>query len=566
MSKRRSNRKARVVIPNTGIVTKVAVDYKRIFGFTLTDQEIKGLFRNASMGEQLFAIARLNALFEAGIDSRIILEQTIARLQDSQASLKFLDPLKILVDKGRVPNAPNVLLNVAKKILIEGNPSTWMHTRPFDDPNVICLSMYLAAVISGTIEPKLNHETILLETVQNGVFYKKSDLGIVLQRSHECFWQLASQPERFRSSEFVDIPATFLRIMGIEIRSFIFFLTAMVITYAPSLVNAEEFLWSNRLAKNLNILVGRFGIQVLQRILDEMSVSVDEFRQSHSNAVNHRWDFSYFRQKPLIHVDQVFYPLYSRFVLDYIWDGLYWRIVDGLEEGERNKFRVFFGRIFEMYCQDLLSSVQEKINGRLVPEFEYKKGVLTPDAFVQCGSDLVVIDFKAKRLKMNDTLINGDRDSFVEDMKQLFFTPAQKIHRHLKEMAKLTGEKTIDITAARRIHAIVVTQGAFASIKQMYQEIDDYLRQEGLYEELPIIQWHLLDIDEFEMLIGLLDHGARLMGILNQKSVPRYRYLSFSDYIAYSRPKAQYASVLVDRGQSVTNEVLAILSGNQEEA
>jgi len=247
-------------------------------------------------------------------------------------------------------------------------------------------------------------------------------------------------------------------------------------------------------------------------------------------------------------------------VLDFVWDGLYWYIVDGLPEAERNKFRVFFGRIFETYCQDLLVSVEGKIAGRVIPEFEYKKGTLTPDAFVRCGSDLVVIDFKAKRLKMQDTLIKGDSASLVEDMKQMFVTPAHKIYRHLKQMAALTGEMTIDVNEARRIHAIVVTQGPFASVKQMYREVDDYLRQEGLYDDFPIVHWHLLDIDEFEILIGMLDHGASLMSILNQKSEPRYRYISFSDYVAYSKRRVQYASSIVSRGQALTSEVLTILT------
>ncbi len=562
-NRKRRKKSKRIFIPETGISAKVMVDFEQIFGFRLTQKEISEKFRNADIGELLFAIARLNAIFEAGIDNRSLLNSVISRIHGNSPTLTFLKGLKEYVDQGQVPYGPHILLNIAKRILAEGDSSTWMKTRPFDDPYSISLALYLATTLSNSMNP-LSHEYVLLETVQNGTFYKQIKTGAVLQRSYECYWNLASQSYRFKSSEFIDIPALYLRITGIDIRMFIKFMSSIILAYSPLLANVEEFLWSNRLAKDISVIVERFGSQEVERLLGEMSISVVEFNRDFQDTVYKRWDFSYFRKKPLVHVGELFYPLYSRFVLDYIWDGLYWRVFDGLQKHEKNKYQVFFGRIFEAYCHDLLGSIGTKIEGEIIHEFEYKQGVLSPDAFISLGTDLVVIDFKSKRLKMNDTLIKGDINSFIDDMRKMFIEPAKKIYQHLKNMSQLGDRIDPDVTTARRIHAIIVTQGAFTSIRQMYQKIDEEIRQEGLYNELPIVHWHLFDIDEFETFIGIIDNGISLVNILNQKSQSKYRYLSFSDFLAYTRVKLQFASVIQQRGKVLTNEVMGILTKNDE--
>jgi hypothetical protein len=47
----------------------------------------------------------------------------------------------------------------------------------------------------------------------------------------------------------------------------------------------------------------------------------------------------------------------------------------------KNKFRVFFGRLFETYCTELILSIEEKIRGKVIPEFEYLPGPKSPDLF-----------------------------------------------------------------------------------------------------------------------------------------------------------------------------------------
>lgn len=548
-------------VPNTGIEIGVMADFQDMFDFRLTNPEILDKFCYSQIGEQLFSISRLITLFylDEKSSSRKIFNELVKQNNNLNEPSFFVKKLKEQIDKGRILNSPHILLNVAKHVLFFADNKTWAKGRPITEPNVHWLSIYFASILSSFIAGPQNDTEFLIETVQNATFYKRINTVLTIQRSAECYINISKQKERFISKEFIDIHELFKKVAGIDISTFIVFMTGIILSFTPT-GSISDYLWSGKSAKNLIPFVNCLNIssQDPLNLLKELSLSVDEFKLTQSASINNRWDFLYFRQKPLVHIGDLFFPINIRFVLEYIWDGIYWRIIDGVTPKEAHKFRTFFGRIFETYCQDLLSSISSKIKGKIIPEFKYgHDNSFSPDAFIDYGDDLIVIDFKAKRLKMRDTLIDGNVQSFIEDINQMMITPAEKVYSHLKKLSLLKStESLLCFSKIKRIHPIIVTQGSLIGINRVYKEIDDQLYSRGLYSQLPITHWHLLDITEFEYLIGLLSKGVNLPNTLLQKSSAKYKYLSFYDYLSYANRPVHITETIRKRAEKLTDNVI----------
>ncbi|MNT17819.1 hypothetical protein D3C72_1529950 [compost metagenome] len=232
-----------------------------------------------------------------------------------------------------------------------------------------------------------------------------------------------------------------------------------------------------------------------------------------------------------------------------------------------NKYRIFIGRVFELYCHDLLVNAQSSLKmARYIPEFKYKfakNNLLSPDGFILYKNDLIILDYKAKRLKMQDTLVRGSLDSFERDISQLIIEPAKKIYAHLQRFIESPIENVpIDFTKVKKIHGVVVTQGSLSGARFVYEEIEQRMRNEGLYDMDSLIEWHLLDVNEFEELVNLMEQGINLGNTFSQKASSKYRYLSFHDYLAYSRRPHRHSSTIKERFNTWADYVIGVMKGN----
>lgn len=547
-------------IPPTGIGMGITLDTQELYGSGADAIYTEDFLRNAHAGELLFAVSRLLAVFNPSKPNSSIIRSVRGHLSTLSLGNDFLWRAERLVNEGRIPNAPQVMLTVAKQVLGRCNEAL-KPPRMVDDPEPLWRALWLGAVASWMLGKNVS----LVEDVQNGVFHKHRETGPILQRAYECYSVLSRDRSRFPPREFMDIPALFERATGIGLDTFLSVITAISMAYHPVRIeDPEEFLWTSYWAKDLSTLLTPFGADAT-RILDRLTVDSFEFRAGHIGSLRHAWDFEYFRKKPLIRLEKLYFPVYGRFLLDYLWDGVFWIIADSLDKDKKRRFQGFFGRVFEEYCKDLLRSVDRK-GGRVVSEFRYNKDSMSPDAFIVCGSDLIVIEFKAKRLKLRDTLVHGNRISFLEDIRKLFVEPARQVHGHLMAMKRRGTTEPITMSAIKRIHAVVVTQGSFAGLRQTYEAIDKDLLAAGLYDDLPIAGWHLFDIDEFESFVGLGDQGENLVHVLDRKSEGALRYLSFSDFLAGTAQHIAYPAVIQQRGKSFTGQLVATLTGHSSGA
>lgn len=562
-----SKKKRRLDVPATGMNLMVSADYNEMMQYSPSETEIIAQFKKASIGSLLPAISRLIASSHMD-DTDIVLNEVIIRCWEQGIHKDYIERILHYKRPNVFFNNRQMLLNAVKWLLVHADEVTYNDVPEINNPSTFMYCFYLSTMLSSFYQIPTDMKIIELESVQNGIFNRNVNYLHTVQRSIECYLNIASQKDRFQTKEYVDIAELFYNNTGVSIKAYLFFMTAINASFHPS-GDVRDFIWTNRMVNDVNKYIQYLGIDTdeIQNLFQMTTISVEEFKQSFAESTCHRWDFNYFRKKPVIRQGEVFYPLDSHLVLENIWDGLYWRIIDGLSPELANKFRIFIGRIFELYCHDLLVNAEPSLKmARYIPEFQYKyakNNLLSPDGFIQYKNDLIVFDYKAKRLNMQTTLVAGNIESFEKDISQLIIEPAKKIYAHLQRFMEAPIENVpIDFTKVRKIHAVIVTQGSLSGVKIVYERIEQRLRDEGLYDRGSLIEWHLLDVNEFEELVSLMEQGCNLVNSFSQKASSRYRYISFHDYLAYARRPHSHSVTAKKRFHDWLNYVIAVMKSN----
>jgi hypothetical protein len=109
-------------------------------------------------------------------------------------------------------------------------------------------------------------------------------------------------------------------------------------------------------------------------------------------------DFRAFRQTPFVFVgEKIIIPIDIKFIAELLAVGVYWSLFDSLPSEKRQRFAQLWGRMFHLYCADLM-------------RFNYPDGVMNPlafevpfdagaaDAILDFGTDVILFEFKGSLL------------------------------------------------------------------------------------------------------------------------------------------------------------------------
>lgn len=166
-----------------------------------------------------------------------------------------------------------------------------------------------------------------------------------------------------------------------------------------------------------------------EQFLAARSLSLDEYRQRVTGGKE--WDKKSFSE--IIKTDSFStdtltvktYPLLRwadgrtlildpQYVSDLLIYGLYWRIVDSLDDKKADKFISFWGRVFELYMFDLLGHFYPQLSGILHTDIVYDGGQI--DALLDFGADVLVFEIKASLLR-DQTKNKRDINAFEKEVK-----------------------------------------------------------------------------------------------------------------------------------------------------
>jgi hypothetical protein len=221
--------------------------------------------------------------------------------------------------------------------------------------------------------------------------------------------------------------------------------------------------------------------------------------------------------------------------------GTYWRLFHIAEsKGRRRKTRFFHfhGFLHERYALHLAYAAHPGQPARrsvgaagvVHPETKYEQngGSLTSDVILDEGTDLVLFEATAKRLTIPSTL-DANKEKIEDDLDAMIASKAEQLGRVLCDLASGAAELDgIDPRQLSTFWPVIVTPENALQTPSLWAWIERECA--GLFD-LPRPQCHqvvkpliLLDLEDYERLMGLVQEGAPLVDILERKTDPLWRH------------------------------------------
>jgi hypothetical protein len=297
----------------------------------------------------------------------------------------------------------------------------------------------------------------------------------------------------------------------------------------------------------------------------------DEFTALGNDLDSIAWERAPFLRRPFLRLADGRWLLISPRTIDsWLGEGFYYRALEGARRRGRatvDRFFTFFGRLVEHYCLDLTRSVfgdDRPIGGGRVhgeQPFGRRGGKRTSDVAIDLGTDLVLIEVVAARFAA-DVRVYGNPEVLTAALERMIFKKVGQLGR--VTAAILAGEATIpdvDVAHVERVWPIVVTGGELMHTELLWDRIDAKLPTElrgGRVQPLTVI-----DVEDFELLLGLVNEGRHLPDVLGQKAAGPYRRLGFTRFMHEELhlpvPLMQRPPVLEERWQALGAEMKRVL-------
>jgi hypothetical protein len=221
--------------------------------------------------------------------------------------------------------------------------------------------------------------------------------------------------------------------------------------------------------------------------------------------------------------------------------GTYWRLFHIAErKGRRwkDRFFHFHGFLHERYVLHLAYVAHpDQPRRRLLgtagvvhseTPYEQEGTSLTSDVIIDQGTDLVLIEATAKRLTIPSTL-DADTEKIETDLDAMIIEKAEQLGRVMRDIgcgrAELEG---VDPRHLATFWPVLVTPENALQTPSLWAWIDrecaglfELPRPECSQSVKPLV---LVDLEEYERLMGLVQEGAPLVRILERKTDPLWRY------------------------------------------
>jgi hypothetical protein len=229
--------------------------------------------------------------------------------------------------------------------------------------------------------------------------------------------------------------------------------------------------------------------------------------------------------------------------------GTYYRLFDLVraDEQARLRFTRFNGFLEESYARLLVHAAHPNQRsrrlvgaaGRVYGEVTYlkrKNEFKTPDVIIDAGTDLVLIEVTAKRLT-EKSVVEADADSVVRDVQMMIIKKMKQLGDRLRDMFEDPSRvPMLDLKNVRRVWPIIVSSEGIFHSPSVWGYTSDvggaaltFTREEVSASVQPHI---LLDLEELEILMGLVSEGHDLVGLLERKVSDTWRQLHFKSLVS----------------------------------
>ncbi len=249
--------------------------------------------------------------------------------------------------------------------------------------------------------------------------------------------------------------------------------------------------------------------ECIYKILDTLSFKVKQYREWAIESEKREWDFSLFFSYPFIKDENNnFLSILDVTIINAYFEKLFWLIRDCFPPKD-GRSMAFFGRLFEVYVQELTNSSVG--NGcTFINEFDYNfKGQrkFSSDAYIKKDKNLLVVEAKGFSVLQNVLIKN---ESVEENYKKLFVTPVLQADRSLSEI-EIIDNRFNEVEEAFIISVTMDSIGAVPGyLSRAHKLIDEKKKSKKTK------YYFNFSIEEYEILMFLLEQEMDIFEVLKQ--------------------------------------------------
>lgn len=158
----------------------------------------------------------------------------------------------------------------------------------------------------------------------------------------------------------------------------------------------------------------------IERFLLDISSDADGYEQALKSFDRGLFDFTVFKEKPMFRNGERFYPVDLHFLGARCESALYWKCLERLAGKDGDRFRSFWGDLFQDYLDWVLNRGVDGNRNKFFagPKFE-KSMEEVSDGVVVCGSSAVLMEYKGG-LFAASAKYDGDLESLKTDLEKKF--------------------------------------------------------------------------------------------------------------------------------------------------
>lgn len=260
-----------------------------------------------------------------------------------------------------------------------------------------------------------------------------------------------------------------------------------------------------------------------------------EFVAAGANSAELAWETRPIMRHPFLRCEDGGLILLSpRAMLAWLGEGFHYRLLEAAQRRNTDQqrtisraFTAYAGRLFEAYALQLTESAHPGRRpvggGRVFGEQPYGPGgqKMTSDVAVDLGLDLVLVEVSVSRLRA-DTLIIGNTEGVESDLDRMLIEKVHQLDDCITALIEGDAEfPDVDLSLVHRIWPVVVTAGEIAQVDPLWAYLDE--RADRYLKQPKVQPLTLLDIEDYEQLLGLVEQGAALHDLLALKNSPEYQ-------------------------------------------
>lgn len=324
--------------------------------------------------------------------------------------------------------------------------------------------------------------------------------------------------------------------------------------------------------------------QALALLAGDRAYYAQRFAELGMNADRLAWETRPFMERPFLETGNGgLISLSPRAVSSWLTDGFYYRLLNAAQDRNISKrrktsrrFTSFAGALLEEWCLDLATAAfshgHHPGGGRVYGEQPYgnKGKSMTSDLAIHISTDLVLVEITASRLQA-ETVVSADASLAVDDLQRMVINKVKQLDGCIGALVKGTAEIPAEapevlMAGIERVWPIVVAGGHVSQNEFTWRwlkpKIADHLSQAKVQ---PLT---VLDVEDFEALMGAVEHGHSLIRILEGKTTTTYHEYELAIYFGDDPSLGEHAgrSALIEECfERATTEARAYFEASPQE-